>query len=158
MMIKGDIMNNKTYVGVVLADIHMGAIKAETLLKELDESVIKYLENLKILDFVVISGDLFDTKISLNSDHARCLFIFIKKLMNICIDKKAKLRIIKGTQFHDNNQLDILKFLSKSNCDVKIFDTVSNEELFPEFNVLKQIKMCVCERERKTKPPNSRNE
>lgn len=129
-------MNNKSYVGVVIADVHGGAFKAEDLMYELDESLIKYLKSLKILDFVVIAGDLFDNKLSLNSSHTKYLFVFLKKLMEICLKHNAKLRIIKGTEFHDNKQLDILKFLGNTNCDIKIFETVAEEELFEDFNVL----------------------
>ena len=129
-------MANKSYEGVVIADIHGGAFKADDLIYELDESFIKYLKSLKILDFVVIAGDLFDNKLSLNSDHTKYLFVFLKKLIEICIKKGAKLRIVKGTEFHDNKQLDILKFLATSNCDIKVIETVSDEELFEDFNVL----------------------
>lgn len=125
-----------SYFGVVLADIHGGAFKAEDLMYELDEGILKYLKSLKILDFVMIAGDLFDNKLSLNSDHTKYMFVFLRKLIDICIKKNAKLRIIKGTEFHDNKQLDILNFLSNSNCDIKIFETVADEELFEDFNVL----------------------
>lgn len=129
-------MSEKTYVGAVISDIHAGAVDPDILLNELSQSFIKYLKSLKILDFVVITGDLFDNKLSLNSNHTKQIFIFIKKLVDICISHNAKLRIIKGTEFHDNRQLDILKYLYNTNVDIKIFDTVDTEELFPNFNVL----------------------
>ena len=125
-----------SYFGVVLADIHGGAVNADQLMHELDEGVLKYLKSLKILDFVMIAGDLFDNKLSLNSDHTKYMFVFLRKLIDICIKKNAKLRIIKGTEFHDNKQLEILRFLSNSNCDIKIFETVEDEELFEDFRVL----------------------
>lgn len=126
----------KTYVGAVISDIHAGATNAEALLNELESSFLKYLKSLKILDFVVITGDLFDNKLSLNSEHTKYIFVFLKKLIDICIKHNAKLRIIKGTEFHDNRQLDIFKVLYSSNIDLKIYDTVSTEELFPNVNVL----------------------
>lgn len=129
-------MENKTYVGAIISDIHAGAVKAETLYNELETTFLKYLKKIKILDFVVITGDLFDNKLSLNSDHTKYIFVFLRKLMEICISKNAKLRIIKGTHFHDNNQLETLRLLSNTNCDIKIFESVESEELFPNFNVL----------------------
>ena len=129
-------MAEKTYVGAVISDIHAGAIPAEDLLFELNEKFLSYVKSMKIIDFIVITGDLFDNKLSLNSEHTKYIFIFLKKLTELCIKKKIKLRIIKGTEFHDNKQLDILKFLSSSNCDIKIFDTVSEEYLFEDFKVL----------------------
>lgn len=129
-------MEKKSYVGAVISDIHAGAVKADILENELDKTFIKYLKSLKILDFVVITGDLFDNKLSLNSEHTKYIFIFLKKLIEVCIKKNAKLRIIKGTEFHDNKQLDIFKFLYNSNVDLKIIDNVADEELFSGFNVL----------------------
>lgn len=126
----------KSYVGVVISDIHAGAVPAEALYDELNESFLKYIKSLKILDFIVIAGDLFDNKLSLNSEHTKYIFVFLKKLLDICVKKNTKLRIIKGTEFHDNKQLDILKFLYSANIDLKIFDTVGDEEIFPGFNVL----------------------
>ena len=126
----------KSYTGVVIADIHMGAIKADILAEELDSIFIKYIECMKSLDFVMIAGDLFDTKLALNSKHTKRLFSFMKKLMNLCIEKDAKLRIIYGTEYHESNQLSTLQFLMKSKCDVKIYETVADEELYPDFNVL----------------------
>ena len=35
-------INVKSYTGVVIADIHMGAIKADILAEELDSIFIKY--------------------------------------------------------------------------------------------------------------------
>ena len=98
----------KSYTGVVIADIHMGAIKADILAEELDSIFIKYIECMKSLDFVMIAGDLFDTKLALNSKHTKRLFSFMKKLMNLCIEKNAKLRIIYGTEYHESNQLSTL--------------------------------------------------
>lgn len=129
-------MSEKTYVGAVISDIHSGAMNGEELLNELDKIFLKYLKSIKVLDFVVITGDLFDNKLSLNSEHTKTIFIFLKKLIDICVDHNAKLRIIKGTEFHDNRQLGLLKFVYNSNVDIKVYDTVSSEELFPDFNVL----------------------
>ena len=126
----------QSYVGCVISDIHAGAVNAETLYNELNKSFLKYIKSLKILDFIVIAGDLFDNKLSLNSEHTKYIFIFLRKLLDICEEKNTKLRIIKGTEFHDNKQLDILRFLYNSNVDIRIYETVSDEELFPGFNVL----------------------
>lgn len=129
-------MRKDSYILSVISDIHTGAVPPEQLSFELEESYLKYLRSLKILDAVVITGDLFDNKLSLNSEATRHIFVFLKKLIEICIKHNAKLRIIKGTEFHDNKQLDVLKFLSNSNVDLKIFETVNSEELFEDVNVL----------------------
>lgn len=129
-------MSNNTIVGAVIADIHWGAMDAKNLYEELDNGFLKYLKSSKILDFVVIAGDLFDTKLHLSSDHVKYSFIFLKKLIDICIKKNTKLRIIKGTSSHDHGQLSVLQSFSNLGADFKIIETVSDEELFPNFNVL----------------------
>lgn len=129
-------MSEKSYVLAVISDIHFGAMKSEDLYNELDKGFLKCLKSLKVLDAVVITGDLFDNKISLNSQHAKYAFMFLKKLIDICVEKNAVCRIVKGTDFHDNKQLDALKFLYNSNIDIKVFDHVDSEELFPNVNVL----------------------
>jgi len=127
---------NKSLIGAIIADIHFGAMSAKTLYTELEDGFLKYLKSLKILDFVIISGDLIDNKLNLNSDHVKYLFLFMKKLMEICAKKNTKLRIIRGTLSHDNQQLDVLKFFSNFNVDFKVIETVDDEELFPNFKVL----------------------
>lgn len=124
------------YNGVIIADIHAGAFSGHILYNELMEGFIKYIKKMKSLDFVIIAGDLFDSKISLNSDNTKYIFAFLKQLMDICVKKKAKLRIIKGTESHDNQQLDVLEHLLSSNCDVRIINTVEKEYLFEDFHVL----------------------
>ena len=126
----------KTYVGAVIADIHVGAFDSNRLYNELMEGFIKYIDSLKILDFVVIAGDLFDSKISLNSEHTKYVFSFLRNLIEICISKNTKLRIIKGTESHDNQQLNVLTYLQGSNCDIKIISHVSSENLFEDCKVL----------------------
>lgn len=124
------------YVGAVIADLHFGAMPAKSLYNELDKGLLKYLKSLKILNFLVFAGDLLDSRLNLNSDHTKYLFIFLKKLMEICAEKNCKLRILKGTMSHDNNQLDILKYFANLNVDFKVIETVTEEELFPDMKVL----------------------
>lgn len=127
---------SNTYIGAIIADIHAGAFNGAILQKELKKGFLKHLKSMSKLDFVVIAGDLFDTKISLNSDHTKYIFGFLKDLMSICESKNAKLRIIKGTESHDNQQLDVLNQFIQSDCDIRIINTVEKEDLFEDFRVL----------------------
>lgn len=121
----------------VISDIHFGAFDAEMLFNELNEEFLKPLSKKDKLDLVVITGDYYDKKISQNSKHARYSTLFFTNLVNICIDKGAKLRIIQGTESHDNDQLELLKIISKDyKCDVKIIYNVEKEEVFKDFKVL----------------------
>lgn len=115
---------DKIIVGI--ADIHFGAFDAETLYTELHECFIKQLKKLDSIDLIVISGDLFHNKLSFNSSSAKYSIEFFKELNEICIEKNAKLRVVKGTHSHDNNQLDTIS-LYVNNIDYKLFNKVDTE-------------------------------
>ena len=123
------------YKGVMIADIHFGALPVERLYNEL-ELFLDFIEK-KSLDFIVILGDWFDKKINLNSKDAKYSTVFFERICQICIDNDIKLRIIQGTESHDNSQLEVLEILAKNKpVDFKVFYEVTEEELFPDFNVL----------------------
>ena len=123
------------YKGVMIADIHFGALPVERLYNEL-EIFLDFIEK-KSLDFIVILGDWFDKKINLNSKDAKYSTVFFERICQICIDNDIKLRIIQGTESHDNSQLEVLEILAKNKpVDFKVFYEVEEEELFPNFNVL----------------------
>jgi len=129
--------NKSAYVGALLPDIHNGAFDAKIWYRELKEGFLKNTEKLEILDFVVIPGDFFHTKISANSDHAKYALKFLTRLMKICADKCAKLRILKGTESHDNKQLEMFDGLnSVTSCDFRVIHTVEAEWLFDDMYVL----------------------
>lgn len=129
--------NEKVYVGALISDVHIGALDADELYMQLKEEFIKSIKNLPILDFIVITGDLIDKKISMNSNHAMVLLKFIDDIKSIMSerDNEVKLRIIKGTESHDNRQLEVLHSVLQG-VDYKIINVVESEELFPNFNVL----------------------
>jgi DNA repair exonuclease SbcCD nuclease subunit len=124
------------YKGLIISDIHIGSIKAKKLKEELYKGFIKYLQEKDNINYIVITGDLFDTKLSMNSEHAKLVFSFIRDLINICTERNIKLRIIKGTEYHDNNQLDLLLSIKHDECNMRIINTVTEEELFTGYNVL----------------------
>lgn len=121
----------------VISDIHFGAFDAEVLFNELNEGFLKPLKKKDRLDLVVITGDYYDKKISHNSKHARYSTLFFTKLISICNDKQAKIRVIQGTESHDNDQLELLEIIAKeSECDIKFIYNVEEEEIFKDFKVL----------------------
>jgi DNA repair exonuclease SbcCD nuclease subunit len=94
-------------------------------------------------DIIVIGGDLFDKKLSVNSPEAVLCNDFIMSL-NSMLPKSYKL-IIKGTRSHDLDQLNLFKPLvgeyfriyEKASieyiCDMKIL--VIPEEYYPDKNI-----------------------
>lgn len=127
----------KVYVGAQLADVHIGALDAQELYLQLKEVFINTIKELPILDFIVINGDLIDKKISMNSNHAMILLQFIDDIKDVIKSREnvVKLRIIKGTESHDNRQLEVLHSVLQG-IDYKIINTVETEYLFEDFKVL----------------------
>jgi hypothetical protein len=123
--------------GVAIADIHMGAIPAKVLRTELWKVFLPKVQKMRKVDIITISGDLLDHKLSFNSEDAKLSIEFIETLLKIARKKGAKVRVLRGTRNHDLNQLNNFLHLEKNpNYDFKIINTVSEEEIFPNVNVL----------------------
>ena len=50
------------YKGLVISDIHVGAMNLEKLHKEYLEMFIDYIHKMKQLDFLIVDGDFFHKK------------------------------------------------------------------------------------------------
>lgn len=121
---------------VTIADLHCGAFDAKQWEYEIVKGFIEPLEKLEF-DALLLAGDYFDKKISANSEYAKVGMRTMFKLRSICEDKGAKLRIIKGTESHDNSQLNMFEGLvGTTDCDFGVFQTLSDEQLFPNFRIL----------------------
>lgn len=123
------------YKLLVIGDIHFGYYPAELLYKEF-KLVINNIT--KDTDVVFIAGDYFDTKLSLSSKHSIYAIKTFCDILDKCEQTNTKLRMIRGTASHDpENQLVNLSSIAKSSkVDFKLYLTVGEEELFPDFNVL----------------------
>jgi DNA repair exonuclease SbcCD nuclease subunit len=91
-----------------IADIHFGANFTQTI--GLSEALKKYFINNLLKsppDIIVLGGDLFDKKLSVNSQEAVFCNEFILSL-NRLFPNTYKL-LIKGTRFHDLDQLNLFK-------------------------------------------------
>lgn len=125
---------DKSLVIVTIGDIHFGAMDSKILLKELREEFLDRLKQMPIIDMIVITGDTYDHKLSLNSNHTKACFSFMRELCDIAVAKNAAVRVIKGTLSHDNDQLDNLHMFSDM-CDFKIINALEGE-FFRGSNIL----------------------
>lgn len=129
---------SRDYNGLVLADIHIGAIPVSQTYKEIN-FLRKYLVN-KYFSFIIIAGDLFDKKLYSGEDY----IVIANQLILLLMSKCDKLRVIEGTSSHDNNQYSIFKQYEETsihkilqkNIDFKIIESVQEEMLFPDLEVL----------------------
>ena len=125
------------YNGVIISDIHFGATDPNDLKKELSEVFLYYLENMKKIDFIIITGDYFDHKIYLNEKTSDYAISFMDKLVNIAKRNKCPIRLVYGTESHEVNQYTIFSMYKDSkDIDFKVIYTVSEEELLPNLEVL----------------------
>lgn len=123
------------YKGLVISDIHVGAFDLEKAQEEFKYMFIEYIKNMKKLDFVIITGDFFDSKFYLGSKQAVAAHAMLESLISVCKEKDAIIRIVYGTESHENNQYDVLSVLNNED-DVKVIKYVTEEELLPDLHIL----------------------
>ena len=126
-------MMKKKYKGLVLADLHFGAIDTEDMKYLLRANLFNVLESKMFFDYIIIAGDFWDKKIFLN-DRASDAGIW---LMNKLVQYTKCIRIVYGTESHEVNQYNIFNiFEGRKGLDFKIIKSVCEEELLPGLNVL----------------------
>lgn len=111
-----------------IADLHWGALSPERLLYELElfiEHIKEYRPHL-----VVIPGDYWDYKVSLNSKVAIFGINWMHELKALSIELSFVTRMLKGTKSHDEDQLDVFNNLDDGST-FRIFRENTLEETLP---------------------------
>lgn len=123
---------------LAISDIHWGVIDHNIIESELElfiRFLIEYDDNDKI-HLVVICGDYFDSKLLMNSKSAIKSIEWMNRLYNICKERNIKIRIIKGTKEHDNDQLDVFDHLD-DNDTFRIFrENYLERDVLPGLNAI----------------------
>lgn len=123
----------KKYRGLVLADLHFGAVDASDMRNELRANLLNVLETRCFFDFIIIAGDYWDKKVFLN-DRASDNGLW---LMQRLTQYTKCIRIIYGTESHEVDQYHIFSiFENLKGLDFKIIQAVCEEELLPGLQVL----------------------
>lgn len=121
---------------LVIGDFHWDALDAMKQYIE-TEWILEFIKNVQHLDLVVIAGDYFDCKILLNSKSSIYAIRWMSEMQKICKRKNIKVRIIRGTSSHDNNQLDAFNGFELENSDqFRIIRECTSEETFPGFRCI----------------------
>jgi len=93
---------------LALADIHWGAMDPDEMYENLS-LVLEFIKAKGDIDLVVICGDYFDYRLTLNSKAALMALRWFDELYDTCISYGVKrLRAIKGTKEHDNEQWEAI--------------------------------------------------
>lgn len=132
--------NVMKYNGLIISDIHIGAMPVEQIKEELENTFLAYIKNAyksKSLDYIIFLGDYFDHKLYLNDQSSKYASRFISDLLTITdsINPQCKIRFVYGTESHESDQYDTL-FNTVSNHDIKVIKHVEEELLFPTMKVL----------------------
>jgi hypothetical protein len=126
----------------VISDIHLGSKRnsTEKIIRNLD----KYFSNAKDLaglDIVFLAGDVFDELLSLDNPVVGHIKLWIARLLRRCHHLKIKVRVLKGTPFHDRDQSALFVTLNEINsksgdklCDLKYIE-VLDIEYFEEYGM-----------------------
>lgn len=121
------------YTIAAIGDIHWGVMNAHLQFRNLSY-FFKFLETYKDIDLLVIDGDYFESRLSLNSLAAQMAVYWFDQLIRI-VKKKTNIkavRIIKGTDEHDGDQLEVFRSYTETGDDfVKIFFHNTVEETLP---------------------------
>ena len=94
---------------IITADLHWGAKSPSVLLEELNETLMKDLENMSELDAFIIAGDIFDSRQWLSSDTVSIAMQWLFELQDlVCTKLNGFIVLIKGTRNHDGDQLNLV--------------------------------------------------
>jgi len=115
---------------IAIADIHIGNRPSEILKKEINWffKEVKKLTKKDDLSMIVVAGDVFDKKISFNSEDAKLAIQFMTKL-NELTKKNIYIRIIRGTLSHDLEQLENFRKFEKKNKLFRIINKLESEKV-----------------------------
>ena len=71
--------------GVSIADVHVGALPAKVLRKELWTNFFPHVLAMKKIDIITVNGDLLDHKLSFNGEDSKLSLDIINTLIKIKI-------------------------------------------------------------------------
>lgn len=118
------------YKIAAISDIHWGVIDPNLQMRYLEFfREFLYLHGNDI-DLLVILGDYFDSKLSLNSSQALISNEWFHSILDLCEKNSIVLRLVQGTNSHDNDQLEV--FSPLENDFFKIIFSTTVEETLPD--------------------------
>lgn len=120
---------------LAIADIHWGAMDPDEMYNNL-QYFLDFIRMKGDIDLVVLCGDYFDYRLTLNSKAALKALKWFDELYNTCKDAGVKrLRAIKGTKEHDNDQLEAIHPRETGEFFKKFYVTTT-EETLPGLNCI----------------------
>lgn len=131
--------------GLILADMHWGAIDPDEFYEQITHVLYKYLQDQEVndntIDYIIIAGDLFDTKETFSSLVVERVIAFLFDLLYITDPWDTEIYIIEGTRTHDNLQLSNLGMIfnyvaDNFNSKIHIVQTVDEVNIHGSIRTL----------------------
>lgn len=123
------------YTIMAIADMHWGVMDSNIQTSQYHyilDFLSVYPEN---IDLIVLCGDYFDTRIMLGSSSAIAAIDWLEEILRLAKKKNAKVRMIKGTKEHDNDQLEALRRYERDDF-FRIFSINTWEKTFEDLSVI----------------------
>ena len=77
-------MNNKRMlIGANIADLHFGAFNPKEQYETLKTQFVDVIEQIPVLDYILIAGDIYDHKLMGNSDALYYASILIENIVRL---------------------------------------------------------------------------
>lgn len=122
---------------VLLADIHIGAIKDSAYVYNVIQEIIEKEIGSSRCDALIILGDYFDRLFKANEQDTALAINIMSYIVRRCKSQHTKIRIVYGTEGHEMGQYKLFNYhLTSRGTDMKVIETATEEELFPGVNVL----------------------
>lgn len=123
-----------TWHFVILSDVHLGhdRVRCHKMIADLEFFLPP--ERLTAIDFIIITGDLFDQRLPHDGDDAYLIGRWMERLLRLCVIHNVKIRILEGTPSHDQKQsrwMLTYNDIMGLGADVKYYEDLSIDELFP---------------------------
>lgn len=115
---------------LAIADLHIGAIKDGNYIYNVTTDIFEKELVVKHCDMVVFLGDYFDKLFRANDENVALAINIMTNLVNICKQRKIKIRMITGTESHDMHQYTLFNYhLSSKDIDMRVINTVTEETI-----------------------------
>lgn len=122
---------------LLFADMHIGSIKDTIYYYNVVSDIIEKEIEFKKTDAIIILGDYFDRLFRANEEYVSLAIDVMSYLVRACSKNHTKIRLIYGTESHEMNQYKLFNHhFSSKKIDMKLITTCTEEELFPNINVL----------------------
>ena len=120
--------------------MHWGALDPDKQRQEF-EFFLKFVEKMADkIDLLVINGDYFDYKLPLNSRSSIYAINAMQRIVDMSYgvdySEMFKIRIVRGTKSHDEDQLDVFNGFETVDNHFRIIRELTVEETLDEMNIM----------------------